>query len=462
MKIRTESSSFRDPSGVVFYDANGLVHRGINKSYLPVFNMFIKSGLYENLVKQELIVAHQEVNKYNKVFSKVIKPDIVPLISYPYEWSFSQLKDAALTTLKIQKISIEHGLSLKDASAYNIQFFGYKPKLIDTLSFEKYNEVLPWVAYKQFCQHFLAPLTLMSKKGLEFSKLSRLYIDGIPLSLTVNILGLKSFANWSTFSHIFLHSKSQERYSDKGISVKSSRLKFSKVQMLSLLESLENAIRKLSFPMSKTEWGEYYSFTNYSDKSFTKKKKIVKEMVSGLSLNQVWDLGANNGEFSRVVFGDTNYVLSADIDPVAVEKNYLLSKENKESELLPVVFDLVNPSPSIGWLNKERMSLMDRKKKGVMVMALALIHHLAISNNLPFVKIAEYFSSLGKYLIVEFVPKDDSKVKILLSSREDIFVNYNETSFVEDFSKYYTILKKVLVPGSKRVLYRMTRRTSIQ
>jgi hypothetical protein len=414
------------------------------------------------LIKQELIVPHQEVSKNYKVFSRVIKPDTVPLISYPYEWSFSQLKDAALTTLKIQKISIEYGLSLKDASAYNIQFFGYKPKLIDTLSFEKYNEVLPWVAYKQFCQHFLAPLTLMSKKGLEFSKLSRLYIDGIPLSLAVKILGFRSVLDWSTFSHIFLHSKSQERYSDKSISVKSERLKFSKLQMLGLLDSLESAINKLSFPMSKTEWGEYYSFTNYSDKSFDKKKKIVRKMVSGLSLNQIWDLGANNGEFSRVVLDEANYVLSADIDPVAVEKNYLLSKENKELRLLPVVFDLVNPSPSIGWLNKERVSLLDRKKKRVMVLALALIHHLAISNNLPFEKIAEYFSFLGEYLIIEFVPKEDSKVKILLSSREDIFNDYNEKEFVNKFSKFYRITEKTLVPGTKRVLYRMIRKSSTQ
>jgi hypothetical protein len=457
-----EASSFRDPSGVVFYDKNNDVFRGIREKYKSNYEFFINSGLYDELVNKGLIVSHNEVkNSTNIQFYKVIKPEKVPFISYPYEWSFSQLKTAALTTLEIQRISLNYGMILKDSSVYNIQFFGRKAKLIDTLSFEVYKEGIPWVAYKQFCQHFLAPLALMSLNDVRLSRLLRLYVDGIPLDLTIKLLSKKYIFHSSVFTHIFLHSLSQTKYSNKKINKKYLHKNFSKLSMLGIIDNLVTAISKLRLKSGNTEWGNYYNITNYSSKSFNNKKRIVLEYVKFVNPKNVWDFGSNNGEFSRIASNLGSYVVSIDIDPVAVENNYLYSVGKDENNLLPIVLDLTNPSPSIGWANNERLSITDRGPTDL-IFSLALIHHLAISNNLPFQKIAEYFGSLCSYLIIEFIPKTDSKVKILLSTREDIFENYDINSFESVFKNYFKIVKKDEISGSKRVMYLMKSRFNKQ
>jgi hypothetical protein len=207
-----EPGSFRDPAGFLFYLKKKL-YRQVNQSYKEDYDLLIDSGLYQKLVEQEALIPHQEVdilfpqplNGY-----KVIQPEFIPFISYPYEWSFSQLKDAALTTLKIQKIAFQHGMSLKDSSAFNIQFHMGKPLFIDTLSFEKYKEGEPWVAYRQFCQHFLAPLTLMSRRDIRLGQLLRIYIDGIPLDLAASLLPFSTRLNMSVYMHIVFHGKIQK------------------------------------------------------------------------------------------------------------------------------------------------------------------------------------------------------------------------------------------------------------
>src|SRR6185436_4959816 len=184
------SASFRDPSGFLF-SRGGILYRQVNRAYQKEYARLMESGLYEKLVKAGLLIPHVEVDQPPAVevdALKVIQPDRVPFISYPYEWSFGQLKSAALATLSIQKRALKMGMSLKDASAYNIQFVHGKATLIDTLSFEVYEEGEPWVAYRQFCQHFLAPLALMALKDVRLNQLLRVYIDGVPLDLVSELL----------------------------------------------------------------------------------------------------------------------------------------------------------------------------------------------------------------------------------------------------------------------------------
>ncbi len=185
-------SSFRDPSGFVFF-RDGQLLRQINRSYREHYDMFMSSGLYDGLQKQQAIVRHQEVeNSTDTQAYKTIAPQQISFISYPYEWCFGQLKDAALLTLEIQKTAMEHGMTLKDASAYNIQFDQGKPILIDTLSFEKYQEGSPWQAYRQFCQHFLAPLALMHYSNMHAGRLSAIWLDGIPLEIASSFFRFRS------------------------------------------------------------------------------------------------------------------------------------------------------------------------------------------------------------------------------------------------------------------------------
>lgn len=448
-----ELSSFRDPAGYVYYE-NDKIYRKINKVYFKEYNHMLDSGLYKELLSKGYVVNYKEVSK-NKD-SITIEVQKIPFISYPYEWCFNELKDAALLTLKIQKEALLHGMYLKDASSYNVQFYNGKAIFIDTLSFGIYEEGEPWGAYGQFCRHFMGPLLLMRYVDERANCLLKNYIDGIPVDLIDNIL--KNRGGFVARQHIKWHAKSISRNNDND-KVKVSKVKMSKNSVINMIDMMIRQIEKLSRVKVDSEWGNYYENTNYSDVSDNDKINIVSDYYKEIKIKKydvVWDLGANDGKFSRVASLYCDNVVSFDIDVNAVNRNYnIVNKENK-CNILPLILDLTNPTPAIGFGCCERGSLNDRGNIKC-VMALALIHHIAISNNVPFIQIADWFSKLGEYLIIEFVPKDDSKVEKLLRTRNDIFDNYNIDSFEVDFSKYYKIINKKKLKDSKRVMYLMRR-----
>jgi ribosomal protein L11 methylase PrmA len=451
--------SFRDPSGFVFTNTEG-VHRQVNLHYQKEYDRLMSSGLFADLVEKGWLIRHTESDVKPlapETAYKVIAPENVPFISYPYEWCFSQLKDAGLLTLKIARASLEKGMLLKDASAYNIQFINGKPVLIDTLSFAIYKEGAPWEAYRQFCQHFVAPLALASQVDIRLIQLMRVYIDGIPLDLASSLLPAKTKLGLSGLAlHIHLHAKTQKQYASKPDAV-SSAIKLGKSALLNLLAGLEKTLEDLKWEPQGTEWGEYYSATNYSDQSLKQKGEIVGRFIEQVNPASVLDLGANNGLFSRESSRRGIFTIASDIDPAAVEKDYLTARQLGEQKLLPLVLDLTNPSSAIGWANQERDSFTGRANVDL-VMALALIHHLVIANNVSLPAVAEYFTTLGKWLIIEFVPKSDSQVKRLLASRKDIFDTYTPEGFEAAFSKRYHLEQKVSIPGSDRTLYLFKRK----
>lgn len=452
--IKNDNSSFRDPDGFVFWRKD-ILFRQINLRYKDSYDYLVKSGLYGKLVKEELLIPHKTVSKKfaaNKNAYKVIRPQLIPFVSYPYSWSFSQLKDAGLITLNILKRSLECGMILKDASSYNIQFIGAKPVFIDTLSFKKYEEGQIWMAYKQFCQHFLAPLLLMAYRDLRLNNMIKEYLEGIPLNLTSKLLPFKTYFKSGILTHIHLHARSQTNFSDKRIS--SGKYKLSKYGLLALIDNLEKTINNIKLRDIKTEWADYYDFTNYSKRAFNVKGKIVKKFIKTVGPKVIWDIGANKGEFTRLAVDRNMYAISADIDPLAVEKNYLKGKNEKRNNILPLIWDLTNPPPSIGWANSERRTITERGKPDL-IMVLALIHHLCITNNLPFGYVAKFLSDQTDYLIIEFVPKDDSNVQKMLSMREDIFYEYTQENFERIFSRYFRIVETVKITDSLRTMYLM-------
>ena len=455
-KIQRISASFRDPSGFLF-TSHGVLYRQVSSSYQHHYDLLKSTGLYQALVDDGLLVPHQEVAiepAQPETAYKVIQPEQIPFISYPYEWSFSQLKDAALTTLVIQKTAIKFGLTLKDSSAYNIQFHQGRPLLIDSLSFEEYIEGAPWIPYRQFCQHFLAPISLMAHRDIRLNQLLKIYIDGVPLDLASKLLPRKTRYQLALLLHIHTHAKSQRRYAAR--EVDPSR-KMSRVALLGLIDSLENGIRNLRRSAAGTDWGDYYEQDhNYSQAGLAEKEKLVSNFVEYVRPKSVWDLGANTGRFSRLASSKGVLTVAFDIDPGAVERNYLQSRGSDETHLLPLVLDLTNPSPSLGWDNHERMSVLERGPAD-MALALALVHHLAIANNVPLDQLASFFRQVGRWLVIEFVPKSDSQVKRLLISRQDIFPNYTIDSFEQSFSPFFKIHRKEPIPDSERHLYLMER-----
>jgi ribosomal protein L11 methylase PrmA len=452
-KYKIEDSSFRDPSGFLFYHGD-ILYRQINQSYKKEYDTIMNSGLYQKLVDEKLIIPHKEVNiepAKPEIAYKIIQPEKIPFISYPYEWSFSQLKQAALTTLKIQKICMGYEMTLKDASAYNIQFNMVNPIFIDTLSFETYIEGKPWRAYKQFCQHFLAPLALMSHRDIRLNQLLRIYIDGIPLDLTSVLLPMKTKIMFTLMSHIHAHTKSQKHYENKKIK---KELKLGRRSFIGIIENLYSGTKKMNWIPKGTEWAEYYSETNYTTSAFQEKKQIISDFLDKIKPKIVWDLGANTGVFSRLASQKGIKTISFDIDPAAIEKNYLDCIKNNETNILPLLLDLTNPTPNIGWDNKERSSVTERGPTDV-IFALAIIHHLVISNNVPLNRVANFFKKNCKYLIIEFVPKNDSQVQRLLSTREDIFDQYTQEGFENEFKKYFRIETLFKLKNSERILYIM-------
>lgn len=446
-------SSFRDPAGAMFR-SQGVLYRGIREAGRAHYERLMSSGLYDELVAARLLVPHEQVSRGGEgaPWAVVIRPEEIPFISYPYEWSFSQLQDAALATLEIERRALARGLTLVDASAYNIQFLEGRPVLIDTLSLRQAVEGEPWTAYRQYCQHFLAPLALMSFKDVRLSQLLRVHLDGIPMDLAARLLPARARRRLSLLVHLYLHARSQQRYARREVPMAKGRV--SRQARLGLVDSLESGTKHLHWQPEGTEWADYYDETNYSAEGHSDKRRIVEEFIASARPRTVWDLGANTGLFSRPAAAAGAQVVAFDIDPACVEKNYLRVRAEKEARVLPLLLDLTNPSPAAGWGNAERMSLLERGPADA-VLALALIHHLAIGNNVPFEMAAGFFARAGRNLLIEFVPKSDSQVKRLLVSREDIFEGYSREGFERAFGEFFDIEGRLTLPGSERTIYVM-------
>ena len=445
-------SSFRDPSGHIFLSGNQLF-RHIDSVYVPVYDSCSESGLFADLFEKQLLIPHEEVERSDS--HVVIQPERITFMSYPYEWCFSQWKDAALRTLQIQKIALNYHFCLKDASVFNVQFHNGKPIFIDTLSFEPYVEGTAWVAYRQFCEHFLAPLALMALKDIRLGTLFRTWMQGIPLDLATSLLPWRTRLNPNLFAHLYLHASSQKNLENRpGDAPARGETRISRQSLLGILESLEMAINSLHWKPTGTEWGNYYDNTNYSDAALVAKRELVGQFLDQITPTPatVWDCGGNTGHFSRVASDRGIFTLSLDIDPAAVEQNYRQMREKNETSLYPLVQDLTNPSNNCGWDLTERTSLIGRGPADV-ALALALIHHLAIGNNVPLEQISKFFTQFAPWLIIEFVPKEDSQVKRLLAHRQDIFPGYNEKGFESAFCEDWKLVSKVPIAGTVRSLY---------
>jgi len=453
--LSSHPASFRDPSGTIFLHGESIL-RSISPTYASTYTHLNESGLFKALVEKKMLVSHTELDEkeFTEVeFWKVIAPEKIPFISYPYEWTFQQLKDAALLTLKIQSLALDHGMSLKDASAYNIQFLRGRPILIDTLSFDLLTPNRPWVAYRQFCQHFLAPLACMAYGDSRISILLRDFIDGLPLELAADLLPFRTRLSPGLLLHLHLHARAQRRKVERS----GPAPRFSDIAMRGILDSLTSSVSRLRPARRASSWTEYYDTFSYSEALFETKRRTVQSWLEKIRPENLWDLGANTGVFARLASGMNIPTIAFDLDPASVELMYTRQKKEKDSCLLPLVMDLTNPSPSLGWHHRERQSLLDRGPAHT-VLALALIHHLAIGNNVPLHAIASFFADAGKFLILEFVPKEDSMVQQMLRHRKDIFDTYSEEHCVRSFEKWFAIQERVPLEENGRTLFLMRRR----
>lgn len=448
-------SSYRDPSGFIF-EKEGIVYRQVNSSFKDHFDHFIQSGCYKHLTERGLLITHEQIHHNltgDNDYYTIVKPERIGLVTYPYEWTFDMLKDAALLTLQLMRECLHFNVILKDATPYNIQWHRNRLTFIDTLSFEKYAET-PWIAYRQFCESFLGPLLLMhySKKQLHPMQLA--WPEGIPLDIIQSLLPKRSRFSLHIYLHIHLHN----RISSKKQGPQKNPHKFSKQKLLNLITSLETIIHKLNVPPAKSTWSSYYDEASQRSDYLEQKKNIITGWINTLpSIKTIADLGANEGEFSRLFASKNIQVIAADFDPYCINTFYTALKKSGEKNIQPIVLDLSNPSSAIGVNNEERASFMSRMKTDL-VLALALVHHLAIGKNIPFDKIARFFHAVTGQLIIEFVPPEDEKVKLMLAQKNISYPHYNQQDFELSFSHYFTIDKKDTIITSNRILYLMTKK----
>ncbi|MEY8847521.1 class I SAM-dependent methyltransferase [Psychroserpens sp. XS_ASV72] len=447
------ASSFRDPSGHVFLE-DGDVKRSIFPIYFKQYEALKTQGIFKKLWQAGLLVKHEELSTSDT--EVIIKPEQIPFITYPYEWSFNQYKEAALLTLKIQKFCLDHGFSLKDASAFNVTFHKGKAIFIDTLSFDFYQNNSPWRAYKQFITHFLGPLVLARYHGSQSMKLMSNYIDGIPIKMLSSMLPFKTKLNLFLYSNIHLLAKFEDKHNED-YSGKTKQTTLSKKAQLNIVTSLYDYIKKLELKES-TEWGNYYNKTNYSDAAFVEKSQIINGWLSKLNSKRIIDVGGNDGTFVREINNNLDLAIVSDIDNNAVDFNYKTIKKNKETYILPMVLDVLNPSPAVGFENKERHSFICRVQNLApdAALALALIHHMTLSGNVPFEMSAQFFASFSEYLIIEFPKRSDSWVQRLLNTKGEFkshFDFYAIEHFESSYKTHFNLIEKQSIANSERVMY---------
>lgn len=457
MSVTRSAASFRDPSGFIFV-RDDVVLRQVQAAYRAEYDHLLASGLYDDLAGARLLIPHREASLDAAVADgayRVLEPERVPFISYPYEWSFSQLQDVALLTLEIQRRALARGMTLKDASAFNVQFIGGRAIMVDTLSFERYREGEPWVAYRQFCQHFLAPLLLMSRVDVRLGRFLASHIDGVPLDLASALLPRSTWLRPAWLTHLHLHAFSIRRYAGRTVPAAAAARGVSRRGLEGVVAHLHGAIESLSWA-ARTEWSDYGAGHGYGQAELKAKRDAVSSMIGEVGPRTVWDLGANTGAYSRLAADLGAQVIAIDGDAGAVDRHYRDVRSGADASVLPLWVDLANPSPGLGWAHEERASLGQRGPADL-ALALALVHHLAISNNVPLPRVATWLASLARSAVVEFVPKQDPQTQRLLITRKDIFEEYDRHHFERAFAEHFRIVRRVELARAGRTLYLMRR-----
>lgn len=453
--------SFRDPAGFVFV-RDGVLYRQVNRSFAETYDAVVASGLYDALHGQGLLVAHTEADVAVGTADayRVLQPERLGSLSHPFEWSPGQLRAAALVTLQVQKVAMAHGMTLRDASAYNVQFRGGRAVFIDTLSFGPLPDGKPWVAYGQFCEQFLAPLALQTLVDPRMSRLLVANVGGVPLDLASKLLPGRTRLRPGLAMHIHAHAKARTTGGEADVDKPARQATFSRQALAGLVEGLISLVSKLTWEPAGTTWVNYYEEAgHYDDDAMAAKVTLVDQAIADLAPATVWDLGANTGRFAQIAASHGANVIAWDIDHGAVERGWrqIAQQPPTTGDVLPLVLDLANPSPAVGWGHTERPSLADRGPVDV-VLALALVHHLAIGNNVPLPSVATELARLGRHVLLEWVPPDDPKVKVLKATREDIFTDYTTDGFEAAIADVFDIQRRDPLPGSSRVLYRLRSR----
>ena len=463
-----EKGSFRDRDNQVFL-LNERVLRGVSETALANWQQLASSKFFAkyaasgHIVGTRLLAADDvdaASHKAAQMWPAYLEHERIPFINYSYEWCYAMVKDAALLHLELLEAALCENMIIKDASAFNIQFVGHKPVFIDIPSFEKYCAGTPWVGFRQFCQHFLYPLMLQSFKNISLRSWLRGSVEGITPHECAQLMSLRDMFRRGVFSLVYLQSKLVDSMGDAKTSIvaEARDSEFGKEIVLVNIRKLRKIIGKLEWRLARSEWSEYTDTHSYDAECFDKKNVFVKRVVEARSRKNAWDIGCNTGHFSRILAQNTDYVVAMDIDELSIQRLYTQLKQEQHDRILPLVFDLTNPSPRLGWRCEERRALSDRQSPDL-ILCLALVHHLVISGNVPLLQVMDWLASFQCEVVIEMLTKEDGMVKKLLLNKDDQYDEFNVAGFEAIADRYFTTLDKVEIMPGKRFLYHLVPRT---
>ncbi|HMU25973.1 MAG TPA: hypothetical protein PKA65_01050 [Solirubrobacterales bacterium] len=460
----TEPGSFRDRDSRVVVSGDA-IYRALSPEGAEDWEAFSGSPLLEQLTAAGRVIGTREVDPsvlgesqdlLPTGITKVLEHDRIPFVSYPYEWTFSMLQDAAKLQLELGAAAIDSGLGLKDATPYNVQFIGSQPTFIDIGSFEKITEGEPWIAYRQFCMLYLYPLLFQAHKDIPFHPWMRGSIDGIQPIDAIKVFSLRDRLRRGVFLHTSLHARLDRRANKSGPGSAEENKTNRQVkpgQIKAQLESMNRLVSKLKWKAGETSWSGYRQSNTYSDEDDRRKQAFVGEVAAQLKPGLTWDMGCNDGAYSRIAAESSERVVAFDFDHATVEALYRSLREEGNTKILPLVSNLADPSPALGWRGLERKTLADRGAPDLML-ALALIHHVSISANIPIADFLQWARDLETTLLVEFPKRTDPMVRALLANKhEGANPDYEEGNFERELEKRFEVERREELPSGDRILY---------
>lgn len=459
-KAQVEAGSFRDREGRVFYH-EGRVLRALSRTAAEAWRDLSGCRFFERLSAAGKIVGTREADfsaadlrELSAHWVTALEHDRLPFISYPYEWSFGMLQDAALLQLELLSAALDEGMVLKDATPYNVQWRGARPVFIDVASFEKWSAGDPWVGYLQFCQLFLYPLLLTAYRDVPFHPWLRGAIDGITPEECNRLLPLRDRLRPGVLTDVYLQAKLKDKAADSDRSMRSDlrQAGFRRELIVANVKRLEKIVRKLRWRRKSSQWASYADDNTYDRENLEIKRRFVQQTAAVRRWPLIWDLGCNTGVFSRLAAEHAETVVAIDGDPLAVERLYRSLKAEGPGNVLPLVNDLADASPPLGWRNRERKALTDRALPDL-TLCLALIHHLVITANIPTAELVDWLASLDSHLIIEFITKDDPMVKKLLRNKPDIYRDYELEIFEKLLADRFEVLRTESYHSGTRKLF---------
>ncbi len=450
-----EPGSFRDWDSRVFYD-DGRILRALSEDGLADWLALSGSKLFRDAVAEGKLVATSRLDETAIAdAAAVLEHEPIPFVSYPYEWTFAMLRDAALLQLELLRRALDEDLILKDSSSYNVQWLGARPQFIDIGSFERLRPGEPWAGYRQFCMLYLNPLLLQAYKGVDFRPWLRGSLDGITPVDARRVFSFRDVFRRGVLTNVALHARLERKHDDSQRDVKTElrRAGFKKELIVANVRRLEKLVRGLDWKPGSTAWSGYSATTSYDEADAARKEEFVREVVHTRDWNLVWDIGCNEGRHSRIAAENARYVVALDGDPAVVDRLYRLLAAEEETTILPLAVDVTDPSPALGWHGLERQTLEGRGRPDL-TLCLAVLHHVAIGGNVPVPEFLSWLAGLGTALVIEFPTRDDPRVATLLERKKPgAHPDYDREPFERALAEHFEIERTEELASGTRVLY---------